>query len=112
MIKRATLTISFAILGFFSLVAWGAIDSNICSMYPSLCAPRAGACTEIDHCPTSLHMIVGLVLFVFGPPIAFGIVGFVLSKKERAINRWLAAAVIAVLVHWLLTFVGVRLLKF
>lgn len=111
MIKRVTLTISFAILGFFSFVAWAAIDSYICSVYPKLCTPRPGACTEIDHCPMSLHMVVGLVLFVFGPPIVFGVVGFALSKKERAVSRWIAAAMIAVLAHWLLTFVGVRLLK-
>jgi hypothetical protein len=111
MIKRATLTILFAILGFFSFLAWAVIDSHICSAYPNLCVPRPGTCTEIDHCPTTLHMVLGLVLFVFGPPIAFAIAGFVLSKKNRTVKMWLACAVIAVLLHWCFTFVGVRLLK-
>jgi hypothetical protein len=109
--RRIVATVGFAIAGFFSLITWASIDAHICALSPSLCQAKLGTCTEIDHCPPSVHMIVGLVFLVFGPPVLFGIVGGIAGSKHRAAREWLVLILTCVATHWALTFLLIRVIK-
>lgn len=85
------------------------IDERICKLGPATCKVKLGTCTEIDHCPQTLHMIVGLVLLVLGPPVFFGIVGFISSSKMRPAKQWALFLLACVVTHWSLTFSFTRL---
>ncbi|KAG8154333.1 hypothetical protein [Burkholderia catarinensis] len=103
--------IGFAIVGLVSVVVWAAIDTRLCSAFDRLCTPHPGECGGgVDACATTLHSTISLLAYLFGPPIIFGAIGFVLFARRRtpaAIAGYLAIAIAA---QWLLTFVGVRVL--
>jgi len=110
MIRRIVTSIIFAIIEFISLVAWSSIDGHLCAVYAKLCTPRPGICAGIDICPATAHMVFGLILFVLGPPLLFGVLGYTLSKRNLRFPVQAKYLLGAIVVHWMLTFLGTRVI--
>jgi hypothetical protein len=110
MIRRLTFTAVFALLGFASLIVWSSIDTYLCSLYANLCRPRPGICAGIDACAADAHMVIGLALLILGPPIAFGTLGFWLSRRLPNALALVSALLLAFVLHWAITFVATRVI--
>ena len=108
MIRPTTTTAVFAVLGFVSLLAWSMIDARLCDRFSDLCNPPPGFCGGIDVCQSDPGMILGLAIIFAAPPIAFGIVGFILSRRGTTVRAGVASTFFVVIVHWLLMFLGLR----
>lgn len=111
MMRRILGTIGFAVAGLVSVVVWAAIDARLCATFARLCTPPPGECGGgVDACAPTIHATIDLFAYLFGPPILFAVLGFYLLARRRpllAIGGYLACAVAA---HWLVTFIGVRVL--
>jgi hypothetical protein len=101
----------FGLLGFSSVLAWGAIDVRLCKTYPSYCRPKPGVCGGIDVCSSDAHMIVGLALVVLGAPFLFAILGYQLSRRNVSARKLFLCGFVAVVIDWSLTLVGTRVVS-
>lgn len=111
MIRRFFTTACFSLLGFASVLAWGAIDVRLCKTYPSYCRPKPGVCGGIDVCSSDAHMVVGLALVVLGPPFLFAILGYQLSRRNVCVRHLFLCGFAAVVIDWSLTFIGTRVVS-
>ncbi|WP_423762190.1 hypothetical protein [Burkholderia sp. NLJ2] len=112
MMRRFFAVVAFAIAGFISVVVWAAIDTRICTKFASFCAPRPGECGGgVDACAPTLHSTLSLFIYVFGPPVIFAALGFILFARRRCPQVIAGYITIAVAAHWLLTFLSVRILR-
>ncbi|HIH2749049.1 MULTISPECIES: hypothetical protein [Burkholderia] len=57
-----------------------------------------------------MHSTVDLFAYLFGPPILFAVLGANLFSRRRPPHVIVAYLACAVAAHWLVTFVGVRVL--
>ncbi|RKE34463.1 hypothetical protein B0G76_0467 [Paraburkholderia sp. BL23I1N1] len=101
----------FGLLGFVSVLAWGAIDVRLCKAYPSYCRAKPGVCAGIDVYTSDAHMIVGLALVVLGPPFLFAILGYQLSRRNVSARQLFLCGFLAVFIDWSLTLVGTRVVS-
>ncbi len=109
--RRLLGTIGFAIAGLVSVIAWSAVDSRLCTDIKNWCTPPAGTCGGgVDACAATTHATVDLFVYLFGPPILFAALGFFLFARRRPAHIVGAYVVGAVILQWVLWFVGVRLL--
>ena len=92
MIRRAGITLLFAILGIASLLFFDAIDASLCELFPSIqhCRARFHECGLDCSQSWPLSKQVGAFLFFFGPSIVFGMTGFFFSKQPRRAFSWCA----------------------
>jgi hypothetical protein len=109
--RRFFTTACFGLLGFASVLAWGAIDVRLCKAYPSYCRPKPGVCGGIDVCSSDAHMIVGLALVVLGPPFLFAILGYQLSRRNMSARQLFLWGFVAVVIDWSLTVVSTRVVS-
>ncbi|WP_213232673.1 hypothetical protein [Caballeronia sp. NK8] len=56
-------------------------------------------------------MLLDLGAYVLFPFLFFAAIGFILSGRKRRISTWLMYLVLAIGLHWALTFLGVRVLR-
>jgi hypothetical protein len=112
MIRRFVTTAIFFLFGLFSIVVWSRVDLRLCAIYPNMCKPKPGTCGGIDVCSTDAHMLIGLALLLMAPPVLFGILGLVLSKRRAGARLMLSCLLAAVAAHWVLTFFGTRVVAF
>ncbi|WP_175130485.1 hypothetical protein [Burkholderia puraquae] len=104
-------TIGFAIAGIISVIAWAAIDRRLRVAFDRLCVPPAGSCgSSIDVCAATIHAIVDLFAYLFGPPILFAVLGDGLFSRRRPAHVIVAYLACAVAGPWLVTFAGARIL--
>jgi len=55
-------TIGFGLAGVASVVTWTLIDSYLCSVFSSLCAPRVGECGGgVDACAITIQSTIKLL---------------------------------------------------
>ncbi|WP_257128466.1 hypothetical protein [Burkholderia sp. MSMB1459WGS] len=111
MMRRFLAAVAFAISGFISVVVWAAIDARICASFARFCAPHPGECGGgVDACAPTLHSTLLLFIHVFGPPAIFAALGFGLFARRRRPEVIFGYFAIAVSIHWLLSFLSVRIL--
>lgn len=96
---RLLMSAAFGILGFASLWFWATADARLCTRFPSLCVPRAGACTEIDHCAMSTPREIGIAAIYLGPGLIFMIAAFAFAGRRRSTLAWAGLLVALVLLH-------------
>jgi hypothetical protein len=101
MIRRAAITLLFAILGIASLLFFDAIDVRVCELFPSIlhCRARFPQCGLDCSQSWSLSQQVGAFFFFFGPSIVFAMTGFFFSKQPRRAWSWGALLVCLVATH-------------
>ncbi len=109
--RRLAGTIGFAITGLLSVIVWAAIDSRLCGVFGRLCAPPMGECGGgLDACAQTTHSTIDLFAYLFAPTLLFAVLGFCLFARRpsaRAVLTYLACAIV---LQWILTFVGTRIL--
>ncbi|MEQ5839900.1 hypothetical protein N0A02_10695 [Paraburkholderia acidicola] len=104
-------SLGFGIVGCFSLIIWTSIDAHLCQAFAKLCAPRTGECGGgLDTCSVTAHAVVDLVVYLFLPPVLFGVLGYLVSKGRPGFARVARYVLAAVSLHWFLAFLGIRLL--
>lgn len=109
--RRILGTIGFAIAGLVSVIVWAAIDTRLCAMFARLCTPPPGTCGGgVDACAATTHSTIDLFAYMFGPPVIFAVLGLCLFSRRRSPRLLITYLAAAVAVHWLLTFVGTRIL--
>lgn len=109
--RRLLGTISFAIAGLVSVIAWSAVDSRLCTAIEHWCTPPAGTCGGgVDACRTTLGSTIELFVYLFGPPILFALLGFFLFSQRRQVRIVIASLVAAVIAQWVLWFLAMRIL--
>ncbi len=109
--RRLLGTIGFAIAGLVSVITWSAVDSRLCTVIKNWCTPPAGTCGGgVAACAATTHATIDLFVYLFGPPILFGALGFFLFARRQPLQIIAAYLVGAVVVQWVLWFVGVRIL--
>lgn len=101
MIRRAGITVLFAILGIASLLFFDAIEVRVCELFPSIlhCRARVPQCGLDCSQSWPLSKQMGAFLFFFGPSIVFGMTGFFFSKQQRRAFFWGALLVCLVVAH-------------
>ncbi|MFV8512379.1 hypothetical protein ACNRBS_10880, partial [Ralstonia pseudosolanacearum] len=110
MIRRAGITLLFAILGIASLLLFDTIDARFCEIFPLLQHCRVG----LNECGLdcsqswSLSKQVGAFLFFFGPSIIFGVSGFLFSNRPRPALAWSALLAGLVAAHSLVMVVVIQ----
>jgi hypothetical protein len=100
--RRTGLSAIFFILGFVSFWIVGALDSEICRYFPSVCRPKSGVCAELGKCGSSPLRMVEVFAVYLGPSVAFAVIAAIFSAQRRGFCRWLILAVSLVFVHLLL----------
>lgn len=111
MIRRIATTIAFVILGFASVLVWNQTDIRLCQHFPDLCKPSPGSCGGSDSCSANNWMAIPLFLIIFGPSVVFGVVGYTLSKRHAPIEIYVLSLLGLVAIHWLLDFLGTRVIS-
>jgi hypothetical protein len=113
MIRRGLTVAGFVIAGLLSVIAWASIDSRICKAFPRLCAPRPDECGGgLDACAVTAHTWLDLTLYLLGPPLGFAMLGYLLAGRRTSPPVMVKCLAFAVVAHWLVTFVGTRVLHF
>jgi len=111
MIRRITWSLGFAVIGCISLIIWASIDTHLCGVFAKLCAPRTGECGGgLDACSVTGHTVADLFAYLLLPPVVFGIIGYFISKgrpNALTVARYVLGAVC---LHWIVAFLGMRLL--
>ncbi|ACR28887.1 Hypothetical protein bglu_1g17500 [Burkholderia glumae BGR1] len=109
--RRLLGTIGFAIAGLVSVIAWSAVDSRLCTVIKNWCTPPAGTCGGgVDACAATTHATMDLFVYLFGPPILFAALGFLVFARRPPAHIVVAYLVCAVIAQWILWFVGIRIL--
>jgi len=109
--RRGFTVAGFLVAGLASVIVWATIDSRICSAFSWLCAPRPGECGGgLDVCAVTAHTWLDFALYLISPLLAFAILGYLLAGRKSRLLITVKCLAIAVVVHWLFTFAGTRLL--
>lgn len=108
MTRRFIIAFVFALLGFASLLVANFTYTWTCQHFANFCRVYTGPCPGIDTCKPDTLLNLALVAVYFGPPIVFGIVGFVYSKKPRSVWSWLGLTVGLVALHSVIMMVGIQ----
>lgn len=100
MIRWIFITFIFFLLGIASFWILTDIDSKFCNSYPRYCGLPPDYC-PIDECDPSLINMVLFLTTIFGSPIIFSIVGYLLSKKNNY-KKIILGAILLVFIHFLI----------
>ncbi|AUT67240.1 hypothetical protein SAMN05192544_1001529 [Paraburkholderia hospita] len=102
-------TFGFAFIGLLSVFAWSSIDTRLCDAYARLCIPRAGECGGgLDTCPITTQVFAEFALYLLAPPVLFAGLGYLLCARRSNFPLVAKCIAIAIVVHWLSTFVAMR----
>lgn len=99
MIRQIGLFITFFLLGLASLWICGAVDLELCHLFPKYCQPGPGVCAEMNKCNNSTLFEFGVLLFYLGPSIIFATVASAFSRHPRSPVFWAALAIVLFLIH-------------
>lgn len=108
MIRRVIIVFAFALLGFASLLVANFTYTWTCQHFTNFCKIYAGPCPGIDTCKPEALLNLVLVAVYFGPPILFGIVGFVFSRRPRSGLDWTGLILGLIALHSVIMIVGIR----
>ena len=113
MIRRWFWALGFGIVGFASVLVWGAIiDPKLCTIFVKLCIPRAGECVAgfDGGCPDTVIATLNIIIFIFPlPPILFAVLGYFFSKKFH-LSQMMFLCIIIIIAYCFMTFTGMRVL--
>ena len=102
-------TLGFAVVGLLSVFAWSLIDTRLCTAYARLCIPRAGECGGgLDTCPITTQVFADFALYLLAPPVLFAGLGYLLCARRSNLSVAAKYIAIAIVMHWLSTFVAMR----
>lgn len=109
MIRRVIWSLGFGLIGCISIIIWASIDSHLCGVFAKLCTPRTGECGGgLDTCAVTAHTVVDLFVYLLLPPVAFGILGYTISKGRPKLSTVTGYVLAATGLHWIVAFFGMR----